>query len=175
MQVFRNEDLMPQRNSLFPFLKAREFLKLPQSLATSNDYKVWRPLRTVMNEKLFKPEAAASYVPRLDPIAKEMTERLLTRDPKHPSYQRELEKDIFSYSTECISSIVFGDRIGVLNGNPKIAPPERAMKFVEEVDEFFQVTARLIFVPPFTPDEQLKQIPDFQRLVELVKVCMILI
>ncbi|KAJ3224569.1 hypothetical protein HK099_008250 [Clydaea vesicula] len=167
-EIYRNEveGQVPHRPLLQAFKRYREYKGLPQSLVNTNDDKEWRTQRQVINERLFSPAIAKTYIPRLDFIAKDFVSRISLRNPKDENYAKDINNDIFGFSLEAISSIVFGKRLGTLSADPNEVRDPKIQKFITSVNGLFTTSVPLLFYPPSFPDEQFYKLPEFQEHVK---------
>ncbi|KAJ3396471.1 hypothetical protein HDU92_002882 [Lobulomyces angularis] len=168
-EIYRREaeGEVPARIISQGFAKYRDYRKLPQSLANTNDYEEWRVQRKIINETLFKPEVARTYVPRLDFIAKDFVSRVLGRNPEtDPDYANNINRDITGVSLEFIGSIVFGKRLGAFTGEASIEIDEKQQRFIDAVNGIFTTSGTLLSYPENFPAEIFYELPAFKELVK---------
>ncbi|KAJ1557381.1 hypothetical protein HK096_007595 [Nowakowskiella sp. JEL0078] len=148
-QVFRNEGHMPLRPSLPAWLEYRKLRNMVLGPANTNDYDVWKRLRGPLNDTIFKPANAISYIERLQPVADDLTYRVLHKQKISNSEYVDINEDLFMFSFEAVSTVVFGKRLNCLSRDPNIPLGDEESRMVSAVHGFFDSTRRTLTIPAF--------------------------
>ena len=143
-KVFRSEPKYPKRFN-WPLMDFyRENRKKPAGVFFLNDHE-WYKHRNVISKRILRPKEVADYVPVFNEIIDDFIPRL--RSVRNCSGAENevsnLDKELFKWSFESVSHVLFDKRFGVLGDgyNPE------AQEFIASVGKFLDAAFPAMFVP----------------------------
>ncbi|OQR84267.1 25-hydroxyvitamin D-1 alpha hydroxylase, mitochondrial-like [Achlya hypogyna] len=149
--VYRTEGEVPQRQVL-PFWQLyRDSKRWPLGTGLANDLAEWKRYRASMGAYALSPRNIASWIPRIDNVAQDLTARI-KRQATSADGVVPVTLDLKAYALEVTSSLVFGERMGCVTADPTTPVTPEALDYINAVRGFWSTTQKLMMcVPPKTP------------------------
>ncbi|XP_041354653.1 1,25-dihydroxyvitamin D(3) 24-hydroxylase, mitochondrial-like [Gigantopelta aegis] len=104
----------------------------------------WARMRRVLNRRLLNIKNVEKYVPDFNEVSRDFLDRLehvRTEDNRITG----LDTELFHWSLESVSTLLYSRRMGCLSENPD---PE-LKSFIEAVHQMFHTSANVMFFPPW--------------------------
>ncbi|XP_021028259.1 cholesterol side-chain cleavage enzyme, mitochondrial [Mus caroli] len=143
--LFSCEGPNPERFLVPPWVAYHQYYQKPIGvlLKSSN---AWKKDRIVLNQEVMAPEAIKNFVPLLEGVAQDFIKVLHRRIKQQNSgnFSGDISDDLFRFSFESISSILFGERMGMLE---EMVDPE-AQRFINAVYQMFHTSVPMLNLPP---------------------------
>ncbi|XP_078351109.1 sterol 26-hydroxylase, mitochondrial-like [Oculina patagonica] len=159
--VLRSEGQIPHRPESPVMEYYRRETSKPAGLIFDNGLS-WYKHRKRVNERMLQPRSVAEYEPAFNEIITEFVTRLEKLRGRH-GVENEiplLENELFKWSFESVSLLLFDERFGALED--KIKPEVEG--FIGAVHNFLQTTAHIHVQPPWMnkifPTKMYKQFSD---------------
>nr|AVL92863.1 CYP450 [Locusta migratoria] len=148
-KVYRNEGPRPVRDTVqsikyYRGVTRRDLFGDVQGVATTQGEQ-WYEFRRRVNQPMMQPRSSKLYVPSIDQVAQDFTDRMLAiRDESMkmpPDFLNELNK----WALESISLVALDTRLGCLDGNlPPDSEPQRLIDAVQVMfDSIYRLEMRL--------------------------------
>ncbi|EDO48366.1 predicted protein, partial [Nematostella vectensis] len=161
--VLRSESKFPKR-SLLPLIdQYRQLRQVPPGLAFAVGEE-WYKHRTVLSKKMLRPPEVAAYCPTFDAITNEFLIKIhKLRGPANSPKEYEvhdLENELFRWSFENISTVLFDKRFGCLDDH--VDPDAQA--FIDAVGDFFSCISSLLLIPQWF--HKIYETPTYKRFIQ---------
>ncbi|KAM3916789.1 sterol 26-hydroxylase, mitochondrial-like [Leptodactylus fuscus] len=145
--LLRREGKYPLRNEIDLWRSHRELRNFSYGPFTERGEK-WHALRTVLNQKMLKPNEAKNYVRSINEVVSDFMVRLQDLRKQSPNGEtvNDMANELYRFAFEGVSYIVFETRIGCLD---KHVPPE-TQKFIDSIAEMFRNFMFVAHLPPWT-------------------------
>ncbi|XP_007537052.1 cholesterol side-chain cleavage enzyme, mitochondrial [Erinaceus europaeus] len=142
--LFRSEGQHPERYVIPAWLAYHEQHQRPLGvLLKSAD--AWRRDRLALNPEVMLPQTVASFLPLLEPVARDFVALLKRRvEQGGGHFSGDISGDLFRFAFESISHVMFGERMGMLEEQ---VDPE-SQRFIDAVYQMFHTSVPLLNLPP---------------------------
>ncbi|XP_040585612.1 cholesterol side-chain cleavage enzyme, mitochondrial isoform X1 [Mesocricetus auratus] len=106
----------------------------------------WKKDRLVLNQEVMAPEAIKNFVPLLEGVVQDFINVLHRRikQQKSGNFSGDISDDLFRFAFESITSVVFGERLGMLE---EIVDPE-SQRFIDAIYQMFHTSVPMLNLPP---------------------------
>ncbi|XP_004476680.1 cholesterol side-chain cleavage enzyme, mitochondrial [Dasypus novemcinctus] len=143
--LFKFEGPNPERLIVPPWMAYHQHYKRPVGVLLKNS-RDWRTDRVVLNQEVMALEAVQNFVPLLEAVAQDFVSVLHRRIKQQGSgkFSGDISSDLFRFAFESISSVVFGERLGMLE---EVVDPE-AQQFIDAVYKMFHTSVPMLSLPP---------------------------
>uniref|UniRef100_A0A8C6S1C4 Cholesterol side-chain cleavage enzyme, mitochondrial n=1 Tax=Nannospalax galili TaxID=1026970 RepID=A0A8C6S1C4_NANGA len=143
--LFSHEGPSPERYLIPPWVAYHQYYQRPIGVLFKNS-EAWKKDRMVLNQEVMAPEAVKKFVPMLEGITQDFTRVLHRRIKEQNSgkFSGDISDDLFRFAFESISSVVFGERQGMLE---EILDPE-SQRFINAIYQMFHTSVPLLNLPP---------------------------
>ncbi|XP_075173198.1 sterol 26-hydroxylase, mitochondrial-like [Anomaloglossus baeobatrachus] len=145
--VVRQEGKYPLRNEIDLWRLHRELRNVSYGPFTEHGEK-WHALRTVLNQKMLKPQEAKSYAGSINEVVSDFMARIQELRRQSPSGETvsDVNNELYRFAFEGVSYIVFETRIGCLE---KEIPPE-TQRFIDSICQMFKNLVFVTYLPEWT-------------------------
>ncbi|EDL95659.1 cytochrome P450, family 11, subfamily a, polypeptide 1 [Rattus norvegicus] len=143
--LFSCEGPNPERYLVPPWVAYHQYYQRPIGvLFKSSD--AWRKDRIVLNQEVMAPDSIKNFVPLLEGVAQDFIKVLHRRIKQQNSgkFSGDISDDLFRFAFESITSVVFGERLGMLE---EIVDPE-SQRFIDAVYQMFHTSVPMLNMPP---------------------------
>ncbi|KAL1781982.1 cholesterol side-chain cleavage enzyme, mitochondrial [Sigmodon hispidus] len=143
--LFSHEGPYPERYSIPPWVAYHQYYQKPRGILLKSS-EAWKKDRVVLNQEMMVPETIKNFVPLLEGVAQDFIKVLHRRIKQQNSgnFSGDFSGDLFRFAFESISSVMFGERLGMLE---EIVNPE-SQRFINAVERMFQTSVPMINFPP---------------------------
>ena len=143
-KLFRSEPKYPKRFNSPLIDYYREARKKPAGVFFLNDHE-WYKHRNVISKRILRPKEVADYVPVFNEIIDDFIPRLRSARSCNTAENEvsNLDKELFKWSFESVSHVLFDKRFGVLGD---VYNPE-AQDFIASVGKFIEAAFQAGFLP----------------------------
>ncbi|XP_044309179.1 cytochrome P450 11B, mitochondrial-like [Varanus komodoensis] len=144
-QLFRAEGTLPRRMGIDAWTAHRELRNQNCGIFLLNGEK-WLSDRLILNKEVISLMGARKFLPFLDTVAEDFVDFLHRQIRKNSrgSLTVDLYHDLFRFTLEASSYVLYGERLGLLEERPR---PE-SQQFIEAVETMLKTTLPLLFIPP---------------------------
>ncbi|CAH1797213.1 unnamed protein product [Owenia fusiformis] len=132
----------PHRIEMEPLAHYRRVRGLSLGLVSAQGEE-WYKYRKVVNKKMLRPKEVMEYIPGMDEVATEFSQRMKKLLDSKGEVDN-LENELFKWSLESIGTVLFEERIGCLND----PPPQLAKDFISNLMGFFKYLQPLMYNVP---------------------------
>lgn len=140
-RIFRAEGKYPQRPPIdiwVEYRKRRNYFFL--GVFSSNDEE-WKRIRQSIAPKVMRPKIVEENIENFNAVADDAIARFVKLNEVSDDHLQDLKGELSRWSTESIGTVAFDSRLGLYED-----PPSReALRFIEEVHNFFTFSHKLLF------------------------------
>ncbi|XP_041503687.1 cholesterol side-chain cleavage enzyme, mitochondrial [Microtus oregoni] len=143
--LFLHEGPYPERYILPPWLAYHQYYQKPIGILFKKS-EAWKKDRIILNQEVMTRDAIKNFMPLIEGVARDFTKVLHRRIKEQNSgkFSGDISGDLFRFSFESVTSVVFGDRLGMLE---EIVDPE-SQRFIDAVYQMFHTSAPMLILPP---------------------------
>ncbi|NP_001268569.1 cholesterol side-chain cleavage enzyme, mitochondrial [Mesocricetus auratus] len=144
-QLFLSEGPYPERYLVPPWVAYHQYYKRPIGVLFKSS-EAWKKDRLVLNQEVMAPEAIKNFVPLLEGVVQDFINVLHRRikQQKSGNFSGDISDDLFRFAFESITSVVFGERLGMLE---EIVDPE-SQRFIDAIYQMFHTSVPMLNLPP---------------------------
>ncbi|KAM4826336.1 cholesterol side-chain cleavage enzyme, mitochondrial isoform 2-T2 [Thomomys bottae] len=143
--LFKNEGPYPERYLIPPWVAYHQCYHRPLGVLLKKS-EAWKKDRMVLNQEVMSPEAIKNFVPVIEAVSRDFV-RLLNRrvrQQRSGTFSGDLSNDLFRFAFESITSVIFGERLGMLE---EVVDPEN-QRFIDAIECMFQSSVPMLNLPP---------------------------
>ncbi|XP_069478014.1 cytochrome P450 11B, mitochondrial-like [Ambystoma mexicanum] len=144
-ELFQSEGIFPRRMRVEAWAAHRQLRnhKCGVFLLNGED---WRSDRLVLNKEVMAMVGVKKFLPFLDEVAHDFVTCLQRKVNKNTrgTLTVDLYSDLFRFTLESSSYVLYGDRLGLLEENPNL----ESLRFITAVQTMLRTTLPLLFMPP---------------------------
>lgn len=146
-QVLRQEGRHPVRTDMPHWRGYRELRNKAQGPLTEFGAK-WQRIRSILNPRMLKPKHVSSYANTINDVVTDFIARVawLRENNGGGVMVNDLAGELYKFSFEGISSVLFENRLGCMNE----VVPEDTQKFIYSVGEMFRLSPIIALFPKST-------------------------
>ncbi|XP_078056217.1 cholesterol side-chain cleavage enzyme, mitochondrial-like [Mustelus asterias] len=143
--LFKSEGPFPERMKIPPWVAYRDHRKVNYGVLLKSGEE-WRKDRLVLNKALISPQIIQKFVPLLNEVALDFVCSVYKQIEKsgRGNWTADLSNDLFKFALESICHILYGERLGLLQGHHNPA----SQKFIDSVTLMFKSTSPMLYIPP---------------------------
>ncbi|XP_046902332.1 sterol 26-hydroxylase, mitochondrial-like isoform X3 [Hypomesus transpacificus] len=140
-EVLRKDEKFPCRGDMTLWTEYRDMRELGYGPFTEEGER-WYKLRAVLNKRMLHPKESVQYGDVVNEVVTDLIKRIYHLRQTSPTGDLvpNLSNELYRFSLEGISSILFETRVGCLED--KI--PEETQNFIDSIAQMFSYTGRLI-------------------------------
>ncbi|XP_042524818.1 cholesterol side-chain cleavage enzyme, mitochondrial-like [Dipodomys spectabilis] len=143
--LFKGEGRHPERYLIPPWVAYHQCYQKPTGVLLKKS-EAWKTDRMVLNQEVMSPEAIKNFVPMMEAVSQDFV-RLLNRRVKQQcsgTFSGDLSHDLFRFAFESITSVIFGERLGMLE---EIVDPDN-QRFIDAIEHMFHSSVPMLHLPP---------------------------
>jgi len=162
-KVFRAEGKYPRRPPMDIWVEHRKRRNHFPGVFMSEGEE-WHRIRQTIAPKIMRPKIVEENIDNFNAVAEDAIARFvkLKEGCGPDDHIPDLEWEISKWSTESIGTLAFDARLGLYEDPPK----QEALKFIEEVQNFFRLSHKLMFSIPSTIARKYVDTPTFKKFLE---------
>ncbi|XP_044149549.1 cytochrome P450 11B, mitochondrial-like [Bufo gargarizans] len=143
-RLFQSEGVFPRRMTIDAWATHREMRNHKYGVFLLNG-ESWRSDRIILNKEVLSMAGVKKFMPFLDEVATDfmsMMKRRLNKNTRG-ALTVDLYADLFRFTLEASSYVLYGQRLGLLEENPN---PE-SLRFISAVETMIKTTLPLLYYP----------------------------
>ncbi|XP_040190273.1 cytochrome P450 11B, mitochondrial [Rana temporaria] len=143
-RLFQSEGVFPRRMTMEAWSKHRELRNHKQGVFLLNG-EGWRSDRIILNKEVLSLAGVKKFLPFLDEAAADFVTFMKKRMSKNArgSLTVDLYADLFRFTLEASSYVLYGQRLGLLEEHPNAD----ALRFITAVETVLRTTLPLLYYP----------------------------
>ncbi|KAK7798574.1 hypothetical protein U0070_016399 [Myodes glareolus] len=143
--LFLREGPYPERYVLRSWLAYHEYYQKPMGILFKKS-EAWKKDRILLNQEVMSRDTIKNFVPLIEGVAHDFIKVLHRRVKEQNSgkFSGDISEDLFRFSFEAITSVIFGERLGMLE---EIVDPE-SQRFIDAVYQMFHTSVPMLILPP---------------------------
>ncbi|XP_029442699.1 cytochrome P450 11B, mitochondrial-like, partial [Rhinatrema bivittatum] len=144
-QLFQSEGILPSRMSIEPWMEHRRLRSHKCGVFLLNGEE-WRSDRLILNKEVLSPIGVRKFLPFLQEVAEDFVTFMNRRIRKNTrgTFTVDLYADLFRFTLESSSYVLYGQRLGLLEENPNA----ESVEFISAVETMLKTTLPLLYMPP---------------------------
>ncbi|XP_069762189.1 25-hydroxyvitamin D-1 alpha hydroxylase, mitochondrial [Narcine bancroftii] len=143
-QVLRQEGQHPIRSDLSSWKDYRQHRGHAYGLLTAEGEE-WQELRSTLSKHMLKPKEVAAYSGILNKVVTDLIHHLRQQRVSSSLLVKDLAGELYKFSLEGISAVLFETQIGCLNTDV----PKETEEFIQSINTMFQMTLLTMVMPKF--------------------------
>ncbi|XP_049812226.1 probable cytochrome P450 301a1, mitochondrial [Schistocerca nitens] len=164
-KVYRNEGPRPVRDSIKSLQFYREVTRKDlfgdiQGVAFTQGEQ-WYEFRRRVNQPMMQPRSSKLYVPSIDKVAQDFTDRMLAIRDENMKMPSDFLNELNKWALESISLVALDTRLGCLEGN--LPPDSEPQRMIEAAHTVFDCMLKLDLQP--SPWRYIST-PNWRRMVK---------
>lgn len=148
--LYRNEGIWPERRGISTFDHYRKDIRpdvfKDMGGLISEQGEPWAKMRSIVNPIMLKPATVNAYIPVVDEIAIEFSDRIKTLRDNQNELPANFLYELNKWSLESIASIALNQRLHILDVN-KNDTNSKSSQLIKAVDDFFVLSFDMEFSP----------------------------
>ncbi|KAJ3592410.1 hypothetical protein NHX12_007537 [Muraenolepis orangiensis] len=146
-EVLRKEDKFPSRGDMSLWTDYRDLRDLGYGPFTKEGHD-WYNLRVLLNKRMLQPRDAMQYGPVINEVVTDLMKRICYLRQSSPcgTLVNNVSNNLYLFSLEAISSVLFETRIGCLEKEI----PGGTQHFLDSIADMFANSAAVILMPKWT-------------------------
>ncbi|NP_694485.2 cholesterol side-chain cleavage enzyme, mitochondrial isoform X1 [Danio rerio] len=143
--LFKAEGHHPNRINVDAWTAYRDYRNQKYGVLLKEG-KAWKTDRMILNKELLLPKLQGTFVPLLEEVGQDFVARVNKQIERSGQKQwtTDLTHDLFKFSLESVSAVLYGERLGLLLDN---IDPE-FQHFIDCVSVMFKTTSPMLYLPP---------------------------
>ncbi|XP_053323533.1 cytochrome P450 11B, mitochondrial-like [Spea bombifrons] len=143
-RLFQAEGVFPRRMRIEAWAAHRDLRNHKCGVFLLNGEE-WRSDRLVLNKEVLSLMGVRRFLPFLDEVARDFSSLLKRRIDKNTrgALTVDLYADLFRFTLEASSYVLYGQRLGLLEENPNA----ESLRFIGAVETMIKTTLPLLFLP----------------------------
>ncbi|XP_047115160.1 probable cytochrome P450 301a1, mitochondrial [Schistocerca piceifrons] len=164
-KVYRNEGPRPVRDTIqsikyYRGVARKDWFGDIQGVATTQGEQ-WYEFRRRVNQPMMQPRSSKLYVPSIDQVTLDFTDRMLTIRDENMKMPGDFTNELNKWALESISVVALDTRLGCLDGN--LPPDSEPQQMIEAMHTLFDCMLKLDVRP--SPWKYIST-PAWRRLVK---------
>ncbi|XP_036591140.1 cholesterol side-chain cleavage enzyme, mitochondrial-like [Trichosurus vulpecula] len=143
--LFKAEGPYPERHCFQPWLAYHTYRKKPIGILFKSS-ESWKKDRIFLNHFVFALDSVNNFEPLLTPISEDFVKKIYKgiERSNQGKFTVDLSQNLFQFAFESICSILFGERLGLLEDfvDPNV------QEFIDAVSTVFKTTIPMLSIPP---------------------------